>query len=134
MINNFLKLLNMLQTYMQKRFFRHQNKPVSELIKCSNQLQCNYFTNIHLLISRFIHFSSETAITTLNENTPFYDLTYRVYRTLSVITQFFPMDPDDRIILSQCSTNRVEMPGKHTSIIVHLNLKRVSKFKFSKSA
>jgi len=30
--------------------------------------------------------------------------------------------------------NRVEMPGKHTSIIVHLNLKRVSKFKFSKSA
>ena len=41
-------------TYMQTRF-RHQNKPLyrNEINKV-NQLQLNYFTNIHLLIPRFI--------------------------------------------------------------------------------
>ena len=41
-------------TYMQTRF-RHQNKPLyrNEINKV-NQLQLNYFTNIHLLIPRFM--------------------------------------------------------------------------------
>ena len=51
-------------TYMQTRF-RHQNKPsyrYRNKITTVNQLQPNYFINIHLLILRFINISCVITI------------------------------------------------------------------------
>ena len=91
------------------------SKPYQNEINTVNQLQLTYSTNIHLLIPWF------TCVTTIKLNT-LTDVPYKVtvggafvyvcerdrvkyfvYVTRSVITRFFPVDPDDRVIMElQC--------------------------------
>ena len=75
-------------TYMQTRF-RHQNKPLyRNEINTVNQLQLNYFTNIHLLIPQFMKSLCYNHKTKYTDRCPIPNNAGR-YNAFCVVIRFF---------------------------------------------
>ena len=109
---NYLRTL----MYMQKHF-HHKNKPFyRNEINTVNQLQLNYFTNIHLLIPPFINM---LCVWWLLQNDDGWGIGLRMWkpgrgrindfdqfeqRVACNIMDFFPVDPDNPVLMeSQCT-------------------------------